>query len=70
MAGTLAEQPVAVLVQVGVRRISGLAGDSLNPVADTVRRGGGSGRGGIDWTHVHTEQSAACAAAAAQPTGR
>jgi pyruvate dehydrogenase (quinone) len=71
MAVTIAEQLVSVLVQAGVQRVYGLVGDSLNPVADAVRRSGGSGRGGIDGVHVHNEESAALAAAAeAQLTGR
>ncbi|UZJ26066.1 pyruvate dehydrogenase [Rhodococcus antarcticus] len=71
MAVTIAEQLVSVLVQAGVQRVYGLVGDSLNPVADAVRRSGGSGRGGIDWVHVHNEESAALAAAAeALLTGR
>ncbi|MGC5615974.1 pyruvate dehydrogenase [Georgenia sp. Z1491] len=66
----LAEQIVAQLQEVGVRRIYGIVGDSLNPVVDAVRRTGGSANGGIDWIHVRHEESAAFAAAAdAQITG-
>lgn len=66
MSGTVAEQLVEVLRQAGVARIYGLVGDSLNPVADAVRR-----TPGIEWVHVHHEEAAALAAAAeAQLTGR
>ena len=66
MAQTVAEQLVEVLRQVGVERIYGLVGDSLNPLADAIRR-----RGDIDWIHVHNEEAGAFAAAAdAQLTGR
>lgn len=71
MAQTVADQLVEVVAQAGVQRIYGLVGDSLNPVADAVRRSGGSAKGGIDWVHVHNEEAAALAAAAeAQLTGR
>lgn len=71
MAQTVAEQMVQVLLQAGVQRIYGLVGDSLNPLADAVRRSGGASDGGIDWVHVHNEEAAAFAAAAeAQLTGR
>ena len=68
---TVAQQLVEVLIQAGVRHVYGLVGDSLNPLSDAVRRSGGSAKGGIDWIHVHNEESAAFAAAAeAQLTGR
>lgn len=71
MSTTVADQLVEVLLQAGVRRIYGLVGDSLNPIVDAVRRSGGSGRGGIDWVHVHNEEAGALAAAAeAQLTGQ
>src|SRR3954464_11613069 len=66
MAGTIAEQMIEVLVQAGVHRIYGLVGDSLNPVADAVRR-----HPGVEWVHVHNEEAGALAAASeAQLTGR
>jgi pyruvate dehydrogenase (quinone) len=66
MVCTVADQMIEVLVQAGVRRVYGLVGDSLNPVADAVRR-----NPGIEWVHVHNEEAAALAAAAeAQVTGR
>jgi pyruvate dehydrogenase (quinone) len=67
---TVAGQLVDYLVHVGVRRIYGIVGDSLNPVVDEVRRTGGSAKGGIDWIHVRHEEAAAFAASAdAQLTG-
>jgi pyruvate dehydrogenase (quinone) len=49
-----------------VRRVYGLVGDSLNPLADAIRR-----TPDIEWVHVHNEEAAALAAAAeAQLTGR
>jgi pyruvate dehydrogenase (quinone) len=47
MAYTVADQMIDVLVQAGVQRIYGLVGDSLNPVADAVRR-----HPGFEWVHV------------------
>ena len=35
---TIADQLIGTLRQVGVERIYGLVGDSLNPVVDAVRR--------------------------------
>ena len=70
MATTVADQLIAQLIDAGVRRIYGIVGDSLNSVADAVRRSGGSARGGIDWIHVRNEEAAAFAASAeAQLTG-
>jgi pyruvate dehydrogenase (quinone) len=55
-----------VLLQAGVERIYGVAGDSLNPVVDAIRR-----TDGIDFVHVRNEEAGAFAAAAeAQLTGR
>src|SRR3954447_20541749 len=62
----IAEQLVEVLIQAGVRRVYGVAGDSLNPIVDAIRRAPG-----IDWVHVHNEEAGAFAACAeAQLTGR
>lgn len=58
-AGTIAEQLVEVLGDAGVGHIYGIVGDSLNPVVDAVRR-----RDGMEWRHVHHEESAAFAAGA------
>jgi pyruvate dehydrogenase (quinone) len=68
---TIADQLVEVLVQAGVTNVFGLVGDSLNSFSDAVRRSGGAANGGIDWVHVHNEESAAFAASAqAQLTGK
>lgn len=65
MSTTVAEQLIAVLYGAGVRRIYGLVGDSLNPIADAVRR-----HPDFEWVHTHNEEAAAFAAAAdAQVTG-
>jgi pyruvate dehydrogenase (quinone) len=71
MTRRVADDLLDVLVQAGVHRVYGLVGDSLNAFSDAVRRSGGSANGGIDWVHVHNEESAAWAASAeAQLTGR
>ena len=63
---TVAKQLIDVLQQVGVERVYGIVGDSLNPVVDAIRR-----TEGIEWVHVRNEEAAAFAAAAeAQLTGR
>lgn len=63
---TVADQIIEVLRQAGVERIYGLVGDSVNPIADAIRR-----TPGIEWVHVHNEEAAAFAASAeAQLTGK
>src|ERR1700692_4878200 len=65
MAKTVADVLVGVLEQVGVKHIFGLIGDSLNPLADAVRRSH------IEWIGVRHEEGAALAAAGqAKLTGR
>src|SRR3954468_9852875 len=65
MSKTVAEGLVDVLGQVGVRQIFGLIGDSLNPLADAVRRSD------IEWIGVRHEEGAALAAAGqAKLTGK
>ena len=59
MARTVADQLVAFLTEVGVERIYGLVGDSLNPISDALRR-----QDAIEWVDVHNEEAAAFAAAA------
>jgi thiamine pyrophosphate-dependent acetolactate synthase large subunit-like protein len=56
MSKTVAEVLVDVLGQVGVKQIFGLIGDSLNPLADAVRRSE------IEWIGVRHEEGAALAA--------
>jgi pyruvate dehydrogenase (quinone) len=53
---TVSELLVGVLQQVGVKQIFGLIGDSLNPLADAVRKSK------IDWIGVRHEEGAALAA--------
>ena len=57
MSRTVAELLVGVLEQIGVKQIFGLIGDSLNPLADAVRRRD------IEWIGVRHEEGAALAAA-------
>src|ERR1700736_5102585 len=65
MSQTVAELLVEALEQIGVRHIFGLIGDSLNPLADAVRRSA------IEWVGVRHEEGAALAAAGqAKLTGR
>lgn len=59
MAGNVAELFVETLKAVGVQRIWGIAGDSLNALTEALRRDGG-----IRWMHMRHEESAAFAAAA------
>jgi pyruvate dehydrogenase (quinone) len=59
MAQSVAEQLVATLVAAGVKRIYGIAGDSLNAITDAVRRDKT-----IEWIHVRHEEVAAFAAGA------
>ena len=53
-----AEQVVKRLEDLGVKRIYGLVGDSLNPLSDAVRQSD------IEWVHVRNEEAAAFAAGA------
>lgn len=65
MATTVADQMVETLAAVGVKRIYGIVGDSLNGFTDSLRR-----QGKIDWLHIRHEEVAAFAAGAeAQLTG-
>src|SRR4030081_2474740 len=65
MSQTVANVLVGVLEQVGVRQIFGLIGDSLNPLADAVRRSP------IEWIGVrHKEGAALAASGQAKLTGR
>jgi pyruvate dehydrogenase (quinone) len=65
MSQTVSELLVSVLEQIGVKCVFGLIGDSLNPLADAVRRSQ------IEWIGVRHEEGAALAAAGqAKLTGR
>lgn len=57
MSKTVADVLVGVLEQIGVKHIFGLIGDSLNPLADAVRRSK------VEWIGVRHEEGAALAAA-------
>src|ERR1700759_173675 len=56
---TVADQFAETLAAVGVKRIYGIVGDSLNGLTDAVRR-----QGKIEWIHVRHEEVAAFAAGA------
>ncbi len=56
---TVAEQFAATLAAVGVKRIYGIVGDSLNGLTDAIRQ-----QGKIEWLHVRHEEVAAFAAGA------
>ena len=59
MAQSVADQLVATLADAGVKRIYGIAGDSLNAITDSLRRSKA-----IEWIHVRHEEVAAFAAGA------
>jgi pyruvate dehydrogenase (quinone) len=59
MATTVADQFAGMLAAVGVKRIYGIVGDSLNGLTDSLRR-----QGKIEWIHVRHEEVAAFAAGA------
>jgi pyruvate dehydrogenase (quinone) len=66
MPARVADVLVDTLVNAGVRRVYGIAGDSLNGIVDSIRP-----RKEIAWVHVRHEEAAAFAAGAeAQLTGR
>lgn len=65
-ATTFSQLLVSQLRDMGVQRIYGVVGDSLNSVVDAVRV-----TDGIDWVHVRNEEAAAFAAGAeARLTGK
>jgi pyruvate dehydrogenase (quinone) len=65
MSRTVAELLVNALEEIGVKQIFGLIGDSLNPLADAVRRSD------IEWIGVRHEEGAALAASGqAKLTGK
>ena len=55
----VAEVLVQTLIEAGVKRVYGVAGDSLNGMTDTIRKSGN-----IEWLHVRHEEVAAFAAGA------
>jgi pyruvate dehydrogenase (quinone) len=65
MSETVADVLIGTLQQIGVKQIFALIGDSLNPLADAVRRSS------IEWVGVRHEEGAALAASGqAKLTGR
>src|ERR1700733_10973234 len=56
MSRTVADLLVGTLQELGVKHIFGLIGDSLNPLADAIRRSD------IEWIGVRHEEGAALAA--------
>jgi pyruvate dehydrogenase (quinone) len=56
---TVADLITDVLYSVGVRRVYGVVGDSLNGITESLRK-----RGDIDWIHTRHEETAAFAAGA------
>ena len=59
MSKTAADYMARTLAEMGVKRIYGVVGDSLNGFSDSLRR-----LKAIDWVHVRHEEGAAFAAAA------
>src|SRR5262250_3046974 len=59
MARTIAQLLVDILIAAGVRRVYGVAGDSLNGITDALRA-----EGTIEWIHTRHEEVAAFAAGA------
>ena len=57
MPKTVADQFVGTLAAAGVKRIFGVVGDTLNGLADAIRR-----QGKIEWVHVRHEEAGAFAA--------
>src|ERR1700754_5003247 len=66
MTGTAAYFIASILDKAGVKRIYGVAGDSLNGFTDALRQ-----QATVEWIHMRHEEAAAFAAGAeAQVTGR
>jgi pyruvate dehydrogenase (quinone) len=67
MAQTVAEVLVDQMVEVGIRKVYGIVGDSANPIVDALRRHTAE----IEFVHVRNEEAGAFAAGAdAQVSGR
>ena len=66
MTRKVADQVAETLAAVGVERVYGVVGDSLNGITDSLRR-----QGKIGWVHVRNEEAGAFAAGAeAHLTGK
>src|SRR4051794_28833996 len=62
----VADMIIETLEEVGVERVYGVVGDSLNGITEAIRR-----RGTIDWVHMRHEEAGAFAAGAeAHLTGK
>jgi pyruvate dehydrogenase (quinone) len=61
---TVADQFAKTLAVVGVKRMYGIVGNSLNGLTDSLRR-----QGKIEWAHVRQEEVAAFAAGAMSGRG-
>ena len=67
MAQTVAEILIDQMVEVGIRKVYGIVGDSANPIVDALRRH----ESDIEFVHVRNEEAGAFAAGAdAQVSGR
>ena len=67
MAQTVAEILVDQMMEVGIRKVYGIVGDSANPIVDALRRH----ESDIEFVHVRNEEAGAFAAGAdAQVSGR
>src|ERR1700692_4267466 len=60
MSKTAADQIVEMMIDVGIRRVYGLVGDSINPITDAIRRT----KGKLQWVHCRNEEVGAFAAGA------
>jgi pyruvate dehydrogenase (quinone) len=60
LAKKVADVVIESLIRIGVRRIYGISGDSLNGITDSIRENSKD----ISWVHVRHEESAAFAAGA------
>src|SRR5882757_7288288 len=60
MSKTAADQIVEMMIDVGIKRVYGLVGDSINPITDAIRRT----KGKLQWVHCRNEEVGAFAAGA------
>jgi len=60
MSKTAADQIAEMMIEVGIQRVYGLVGDSINPMTDAIRRT----KGKLQWVHVRNEEVGAFAAGA------
>src|ERR1700723_2610033 len=66
MTKKVADQVAETLAAVGVERIYGVVGDSLNGITDSLRR-----QAKIGWVHMRNEEAGGfCAGAEAHPPGQ